>query len=268
MGATPGEKAKAEYASWASANTARAERLTTWARALSETRVDVNEAVDAIPKTSVDRSDRERRRFYECLFVGRKFTPQHLYASRFERCTFVRCEFMPRADLELLFVDCQLLDCKFNGPGVRGRLHRCEIIDSTFHELKDSNLSAFACNAHGDSFNEMDDCSINLSHSAFQNCWFSGGGASRRPGVTLTGNYAALGDCTLNKMRLRSDSHFDRPALSKCRFFTVDLTNLADLPSFPWSEIEADPGTETPNGFVRPISWPSFDPEYEDEIPF
>ncbi len=61
-----------EYEDWTKETEKIGAGILSWASRLPETRVDVNEAVDAIPKIRTDHPTENQRRFYECLFVGKK----------------------------------------------------------------------------------------------------------------------------------------------------------------------------------------------------
>jgi hypothetical protein len=87
------EEAEAKLISWEKNNAEQLKQQRSWGAVLKETRVDVNEAIDAIPKVRSEPFKEEKLRFYECLFVGVKFQTAILDLCRFDRCTFVRLFF-------------------------------------------------------------------------------------------------------------------------------------------------------------------------------
>jgi uncharacterized protein YjbI with pentapeptide repeats len=262
------DKTILEYEKWTKAVNGIGTKILDWAAKIPETRVDVNEAVDAIPKIPTDHQTANRSRFYECLFVGKKFTGPHLDLSTFERCTFVRCDFSSLGRSTATFMDSQVIGCRFSGPAVSIHFSRSDIVATECHKLSKSNLIFRACHVQKLSLHEIHDSAIDLSHSDFHNCWLSGELGDLRGEVTIKGTYATLGQCIFWRIKLCSSSDLGKIAFAGCKMQSVDLTDVSGLSEVSISGVEADAGTITPEEFTRPESWPEFDPNFKDDIPF
>lgn len=83
-------------ADWVQNIRSQLEELNKWIATVPETRVDVNEATEALTIQSPSDDVYNRPVLYECLFVGRRFNPKLLSLVNFKRCTFVKCIFDAR----------------------------------------------------------------------------------------------------------------------------------------------------------------------------
>ena len=100
-----------------------------WASGLREMRVDVNEAINAVSDIKPTASDKEkRRRFYECLFVGRQLDSDLVNKFDFERCTFVRTAFLIGQGANPQCTACHLIDCEIDGQDGAVTLKNCVVI--------------------------------------------------------------------------------------------------------------------------------------------
>jgi hypothetical protein len=106
------EAQKARFEKWEKQDEGLRTSFRSWGRDLPETRVDVTEAITAIPNINPNRNVSSN--FDECLFVGRVFGAVEFGNAHFRRCTFVRCRFLEGAS-SLEFEGCNFLSCSTEG---------------------------------------------------------------------------------------------------------------------------------------------------------
>ena len=100
---------------WVSKTDTQIGRAQKWTSDLPETRVDVNEAADALEAHADSAKSETKPTLYECLFVGRHFNRLFLAQTQFRRCTFVRCTFDIKDAKVVAIFNSQLLDCSLTG---------------------------------------------------------------------------------------------------------------------------------------------------------
>jgi hypothetical protein len=147
------EQGKKEISDWTSASDQHAADQMTWANSLSETRVDVREAIDAVASMRRKLGGDTIGRFYESLFVGQSLRDELLSTSRFERCAFVNCTFTSQS--EIAFTRCRFLLCRFQGTDATIRIHRSDVIHGTFSDLERCVVEIHASEIYGGQFLDL-----------------------------------------------------------------------------------------------------------------
>lgn len=256
-------QAQAALASWEKSNTQHLEQQRSWGAALKETRVDVSEAIDAIPKLRGEPLDKEEPRFYECLFVGTRFEAAILDLCCFDGCTFVRCFFNSAAKYN--FSNSKFVDCVV-GTVESGYLtfSRCTIDGLKLRRLTNASLNMPACQISGASIGDMKGGKLIFSRSTLHKIWVSAEGE-----IDLNLTYAAFAGGNLRDFKASALSDFDNCVLVNTRLAALDLSEVRQISNNVLGTARGDPATRHPESLSRPFGWDNFDPNYkDDDIPF
>lgn len=256
-------EAEAELGAWEKKEAEASNKRRAWARLLKETRVDVNEATDAIPKVRQELSEQGPLKFYESLFVGTRIGSNVSNLSRFERCTFANCTF--GGATRYRFLNCTFVDCTINDV-VGGELSfsRCTIDHLNIHKLERSSLTLFASSASDLSVSVAESALVDLSHSNLHKPWISGYGE-----VELKFNQASLAQGYIIGLRASKSSDFQHCALAQTHLESLDLSEVEKISEAALARTVGNAGTRHPVLLPRPFAWPDFDPNFkEDDIPF
>jgi hypothetical protein len=138
--------AKSARQAWIERANKQTKNLSTWQGTLPETRVDVNEATDALVLERID-NDSTKPVLYECLFVGRRFGRSLLSVLDFRRCTFVKCAF-DAAEQTFQIDDSFILDSQFNCAGSKISITDSRLSDTVFRAQNSTQLSMNWCDVH------------------------------------------------------------------------------------------------------------------------
>jgi uncharacterized protein YjbI with pentapeptide repeats len=256
-------EAQIALTSWEKANAEQLKQQKYWGAALKETRVDVSEAIEAIPKLRSESLDKEEPRFYECLFVGTRFEATILNLCRFDRCTFVRCFFNSAAKYN--FSSSKFVDCVV-GTVDSGHLifSRCTIDGLTVRRLTNTSCNMTTCEISGASIDDMKGGILNFSRSTLHKIWVS---AEREIDLNLTN--AAFAGGTLRGFKASALSDFKGCVFVNTRLAGLDLSEVHQISDNVLVTARGDPATRNPNSLARPFGWDNFDPNYkDDDIPF
>ncbi len=224
----------------------------------------MNEAIDALAEIKLS-PELQKRRLYECLFVGRVFGSEIFRRYTFERCTFARCRFQAPHNDTLTIISSQLVACSLRG----GDETSIEIDSCTISGLSVQVGDIAAVSVESSYINDMmlrvgDDSEVDISYSNLHM-----GSLSAKGSMKFKAEYSAFVDFRFRNMKLTANSSFDQTSFPRSHFYKVDLSQANELSAPALEAAKADRVTRHPNGQPRPNSWPPYsDLESEDEIPF
>lgn len=255
---------------WRKFEKSRLYNLSRWASAQSETRVDVNEAIDALNILLNLQSDQSNTVLTESLFVERNFSKEILARLAFRRCHFVRCSFNLREVDRLDIVDSKVISSTFYGHASEMTFKNSKISDSNFVSNRNSKLTLDTCEG-----NEIKvvgaPTKFALDNCVFSKLDFRGVVKTKKPlsiKIDLIGTPVLI-DSVLTNVGFSSESEFDEAYLMNVKLDAVDLSKLPHFNLGPSSSVTATAGTLHPKGTARPKGWPIYDPNYDsDDIPF
>jgi uncharacterized protein YjbI with pentapeptide repeats len=250
---------------WESEVTEYTQNQLKWGASLSETRVDVNEAIDAIVKLRRLSQSTPPDRLYECLFVGRSFSSELLNATGFERCTFANCFLNLKENSDLRFSNCQFLNSRFSGNTASIFFVRSILMSCGFEDLNDCSVSLRASTAYNLGFSASGAISFSLPGSTLIGGWL----AAPMP-ITLDARSATIFQFDFNGISFSAAAQFERCTLVKADFRGADLSQVEKISPQALASMRVNARTVHPKTTGRPESWPEYDPNYEDpdEIPF
>jgi uncharacterized protein YjbI with pentapeptide repeats len=255
--------ARNEMETWANQNQSAAEEQIRWGKLARETRVDVNEAIDAIATLANASGRKFESRFYECLFVGRFFQFDDLEANAFDRCTFVRCRFNIKGSSAVRYTSSTLIDCRISCVGSNISLSHCVGIDLAISRAESTKLELRWSQMYRLTVDRSKSLTLNLSGTYVHKGWIG-------PSEELQFNCenSDLVGCAFRKVTFRP-STLDDCSLPGVAFYESNLSAIEHISEHLLAPTEGDPGTRHPAALPRPDSWPAFDPEYKDEdFPF
>ena len=261
------QSARNSLAEWTTKSAEEAARQLHWGGSLPETRVDVNEAIDAVAKLGY-LADREApRRFYESLFVGRVFNSDILNSCNFERCAFVRCRFVTNGTKTLNVASSRLINCVFQVSDSELTFRNVAFYDFTITSLSNASLHLNGCDIFELSIHELSDAKMMISSTTVHKGWIF---ASDPQEISFIGRFGSFLECRLGNLTLSSDSIFDHCAFANSSFAAVDMSAVSNVSENMLVHIKADPKTKHPTSVTRPALWPQFDPSFDDsdEVPF
>lgn len=237
-----------------------------WATELNDTRVDVNEAIEAVREVRSNISGSHASEFYECLFVGRVFNKKMLDSTKFERCVFVRCRFASSKRTNLRFTSCHFIGCNFVSE-VSAVFDRSFLTDSDFRLLTTNNVMEFRqCELIDTNIWRPRDSKIIITRSSLYDSWISG---TSEASVELNCKNSCFSKCSIREIKLVNGSIFDYTAFAETTFVKVDLSDVDRVDAESLITVDAKKSTLHPKSVARPASWPEYDPNSEDDdIPF
>ena len=201
-------ESEAEFKQWQKERAAQSNEQISWGLGLSETRVDVNEAIDAIANLKND-PPRGSSRFYECLFVGVKLGSSILSSSTFERCTFVRCSFIPSTTINVSHS--QIIECKVvELTNATIRFTQCKIDRLTISKATDPILKLFSCETSELSISGISGGTVDISHSGISNSRISG-----KNEIIIEMEYTAFAGGSISNFKASPLSNFRNCVLVK-----------------------------------------------------
>ncbi len=252
-----------ELRAWEERQAKQSKEKLNWAKSLKETRVDVNEAIDAIPKVHGELRAETQLRFYECLFVGARFEPQLLNLCRFDRCTFAKCTFAQAQHYN--FSSCEFIDCSIREVSAGSMsFSRCTIVGLTIGKLFNTSLRLISSNASDLVIHNAEGGKLDLAYSTLHKAWISGDGE-----IELNLKHAALAGGRIKGIKVSSCSDFVDSALANTRLEGVDLSAIRLISDATLATAGGDPATRHPEALTRPFAWDNYDPNYkDDDIPF
>lgn len=223
---------------------------------IRDTRVDINEAIDAVRELPAIRNNPEKGTFYESLFVGRSFKADLLARSKFERCTFIRCEFELDNIEELLFVDCRVIECRGRSKKSAINFESCFITNLTIHEASDSLVYCEQCEAVNFVIRRAKDFTFAEFFSTFFKCSLRGEESTSK--VRIETSDAGYVECDWSNFTAAEDTWISSAAFSEVTLRVVDLSK-AEIDMSNWESLAADKYSLQPQTAERPESWPAYE---------
>jgi uncharacterized protein YjbI with pentapeptide repeats len=230
-----------------------------WARSLPETRVDVNEAIDAVVSMREFAPSIADNRFYESLFVRRSIQPDLLAAGQFERCTFINCNFWTEDLPDLKFRICRFIDSTFSGRNSKIQITRSAVLNTYFVNLKDSELDLLSSDIQESWFWSMATVKLKLPRATVIGSWID----SNSP-ISLDASAATLYKCNFDGMSFAADCDFERCEMIESSFLGADLSAVKSIEPETLALMGVDSMTIGPKSLERPSSWPEYNPKHVD----
>lgn len=236
-----------------------------WSVTLVDTRVDVNEATDAVYDVSEALDDDTPILFYEALFVGRLFRKEALRLTRFERCTLVRCHFEAE-NADLYFANCNLIACELSSENSTLFIYTSYVTNLSSYFTTTSTLSFASCELWDVNLWGVKNSDISFPSTTAYDLWL---GSNDSP-ITLVADSAAFVNARFFRIVLSEKSEINATAFAQSSFDKVDMGAVTEIHDSSLNLIKADPRSRHPAPLERPETWPDYDPDYvdEDEIPF
>jgi len=241
------------YNGWKKSVETQNQKNKEWADSLSETRVDVNEAVDAIQLLLKESEKDGRPILYECLFVGRKFAPEILSQVKFHRCVFVRCEFDAIGPSGLMIDDCQLFRCDFSSKRLEANISESFISDTDFTNVEEGTILISGCEGINVSFYSSPR-KLHILQSTMHGFNMLGDDDpdDRRITTNLSLEDSVFSNSYLGSIKLTAESDLNFQVCVECKFGAVDLSDLTVFDVNKIALMEANPRTKGPTKIVRP----------------
>jgi hypothetical protein len=236
-----------------------------WGNQIPETRVDVNEAADAIAIQSISDPQLAKPVFYECLFVGRHFSSRLLALVNFRRCTFVRCSF--ESELTTFEIeDSFILDTNFSCMGAQITISNSQLSEIWFSRAQDAQISVTGCDAYSmrivgrPLIIDLADCVLYRLRlmGRVQNQTTS------ETTISLSDSFVVLG--MLRHLTLPSESNLNLEASPDVQFSRVNLHAVTAFDKNILDRLRADGETIHPQSSDRPSSWPKLTKEATGHI--
>jgi hypothetical protein len=260
--------AQAKRNDWTTKTKDLLSRFEKWAAQVPETRVDVNESVDALSVVPPADAAEARAFFYECLFVGRHFGRSLLSLLNFRRCTFIRCTF-DASEHHFELNDCYFFSTRFQGSNANIAILNSRLLNVSINAQQGSEIALRHCEVHSSRF------AGTLTHLKLTDCTLHRivvSGVRRDDGslpiATIDFNDSVLVNSTLRRFALSSESDLHFAASPDIAFNEVDLAAVTNLDSRMLHAVKADAKTIHPIKAERPASWPKYDAKDDDDIPF
>jgi hypothetical protein len=228
--------------------------LREWSKSLPETRVDVNEAADALEAQVKQIKEGSRSILYECIFVGRHFNPQFLLAIDFRRCTFVRCIFDVEKIPSLKILESTILDSRFLGEESHLAISGTQLWNTRFFRLQNSTIEISNCEGYTVRMPSTV-AKLSLSDSSFFDFRLAGPVRQENGVVTLSIFDSSLANSRFRNLKLSSESELHILPSSEISMDQVDLSDVQIFDEEGLSSIKANAKTRHPDGLLRPENW-------------
>lgn len=227
------------------------EQRKAWAASTKETRVDVNEAIDAVNMIGPFTVETRVHRFFESLFVGCHFTKDHLINSRFERCVMVNCSFSIDTVSKLDFYKNEIYDCTFSFDSIAVKFSHC-ILFSPYFDIASCNIT-------------LDDCQtyeMSTYHNGKENTFnFRGGyiyGDVFDSGTLLVkARRTIFVECNFDDVQFKEESQFEMCGLPGSSFNGSDLSHAQISNATTLITAKGNSKTRLPPSVPRPPKWPA-----------
>lgn len=256
---------EAALKAWEGEQTSQQKQAKAWGNSLRETRVDVNEAIDAIPKSS-ELANTPQLRFYECLFVGVKFGKDVLELCHFDRCTIVQCRFDHSSRYK--FSGCTMIDCTFSDvSSAKIDLRRSRLQSVSIDKAANSSIDIRSTTATSLRISGIDKSTIRIMFSALYKSQLSGTETKK---IHLDLPYSSLAGGRFRNLALTATSDMSDCTLANTALDFVDFSAVNLISENALARTDANPASKPPLSQERPFLWADFDPDYteEDDIPF
>jgi uncharacterized protein YjbI with pentapeptide repeats len=250
---------------WVAESKRHADSQIEWTRPLAETRVDVNEALDAVVSIRGYSNANTAGRYYECLFVGQSLGPDLLRVSDFERCTFVNCSIALKDNPQVKFSLCRIISSKMRGKNASLNISRSDLINVAFDDIENCIIEVRSSELYNCHFWDLNRTTLKIPSSTMNGGWL-GGNAD----VTLDASSATIYKADFDRVIFSADSIFDNCTLVDSTFKGANLSQVKRISPDKLASMLANPITAHPTSFERPKGWPKYDVNFKDpdEIPF
>ncbi|MGD9766770.1 MAG: hypothetical protein AB7U62_03925 [Pseudolabrys sp.] len=228
-----------------------------WASQQPETRVDVNEAIESLPKIRQFFNSDSKHTFFECLFVGRIFRSHQIRASEFERCIFINCRFEIESVSLKLFL-CRFFSCNIKSQNCILLLHRCYTINSSVSGSK-SKISAITSHFYSTYFSSLSDFEINANDATFYNGGFLGS-----ENLILNAPASYFINFYFGSDALAPGSSLEKTVLAESRLAGSNLKAVQGLQTEQLKAAKGNVNTVLPDD----VASPEWEEDDIDEIPF
>ncbi|WP_407183437.1 hypothetical protein [Bradyrhizobium centrosematis] len=252
---------------WISELDAKIKSVSTWAQPLPETRVDVNEATDALEVQKSQATLTSKPVLYECLFVDRHFNGQFLAKIQFRRCTFVRCNFDAQ-DQSITISNSFLIGCSITGENSIIDIYNSLLGAIAFRKTSGGAIKLRSCQTYSVHFEGPLD-NLEMPASLLYKFSFAG---NHQPIVTSTIDMPGclLLQGSFRNLKFSAASNLNVAAIIETTSKNVDLSEVTDFTAEDVQALKADNKTIEPKGMARPKAWPAYNPATidDDDIPF
>lgn len=246
-----------QYEKWRDTFVSNGKIESNWGLPLTETRVDVNEAIDAISKSDFDAATTAPLRFFECLFVARQFDDALLSRVQFERCTFVRCSFFPKQSNQLTFHKSTFISSLLKAKDNKLSFSECRS-ETLKLDIQRCDVDLISCHMNSLRIDTNEEHNtIKFNGGYFHKMWIDNGTYSIRGRMTV------FSDSNFEGLRFDSSSSLKNCGFPDSLFGATDLSEATIEPAASLSAAKGDEKTRLPKDSVRPPLWPDLNPEQE-----
>ena len=241
-----------------------------WAYLLPETRVDVNEATDALEvqkKQEKQEKQNSKPILYECLFVGRHFNGQFLSQIQFRRCTFVRCIFDVQ-DQSATISNSHLIECSITGENSRIEIYNSLLGRTGFRKMSGGTVKLRACETYSVRFEDPPG-DLEVPSSLLYKFSLTGDYLPTITNTTVNMPGSLLMQSSLRNLKLLASSNLNVAAIIETTSKNVDFSDVTDFTAEDMHALTADNKTIEPKEMARPSTWATYNPSSDDDdIPF
>lgn len=255
----PEKETLAAKLAWIKTISAQTEELERWAGELVETRVDVNEAADALSLQGPPQDPLNKPVLYECLFVDRPFSQNLLSLINFKRCTFIRCSF-DATDCRFEIDESLIVDSRFSGSNSDIELSFCQISKTHVRGAEKSSVGINFCEVFSTRLSG-DISKLFVHNSTLFDTQLNG----RRHRDDTASMRLVFDDCMIVRckargLRLSADSDISFGPIPEIDFNRMDLSAVSRLDPETLAAVKASEQTIHPAHLPRPDSWPPYSP--------
>jgi uncharacterized protein YjbI with pentapeptide repeats len=232
-----------------------------WSETLAETRVDVNEAIDATTEARKNIEAQKPKIFRDSLFVKRTIKSTLLENSTFEQCVFCDCAFSIENISGVIFRRCVFIYCTFNADKSKFSIGESYLTATSFGGFGNSEITIEDSGLIDSNFWSIYETSVTFLDSSLDDCWISG---KRNSDNTLILHRSSLLKCQLSRLKLTPASKFRDSAFANTRFANIDFSESEIATPENLITATASPNTLLPAAISRPESWPAYDENYTE----
>lgn len=261
-----GDQHRKELNDWLDDTKLEVQHEEEWTAGLPDSRVDVNEAIDALSDVADIIPTQDTGVFYESLFVGRSFKSKVLRSYFFERCIFIKCKFEAKDAGYLDFIDCRLIGCSIELARTTVYFGRSSIINLYVSESQSGTIQFHACDLMNSHFWKSEDLKLTCSYSTMYECYIQGSEGSRS---LLNLKSSGFAKTRFFSLKLHPDSVISEAGFADVTLQKVDMSD-ATVSDSNLNDIKSEPLSLHPSSLPRPDNWPPYNPDYieNDDIPF
>lgn len=236
-----------------------------WMGRTPETRVDVNEAVDALASLPIGLPSDTKPFFYECLFVGRRFGTTALAAVDFRRCTFSKCTFDAR-DTRFELFDCDVMDSTFHCSNSNISILSSRLSNTNLYGNHNSSSALNSCGLYSLRLVNLPQLELNDStlYKVTIVASFDSDRSLRSAKIDLFDSIVV--GSSMRRMKLLPESNLYFATSPTITFDDMDLSGVSNIAPGTLRNTKADATTLHPSKALRPPSWPKFKPRQSKDI--